>query len=166
MNIDYNLKLSEHFTLKEFCKSDTARKLKIENTPTLLDISHMKELCLNLLEPFRQWYGKPVIVTSGFRCPALNKAVGGVALSAHQYGYAVDIVPKEGSLEDFALKWKEFVETHPVKWDQLIKETAKKSEWIHLAIKNGAGRQRQMIFEISDFTTKPAKDDKNGKGSK
>lgn len=162
--IDYNQQLSEHFTLAEFVKSSTAKKLGIDNTPTLLAISHLRELCTNLLEPFRQWYGKPVIISSGYRCPRLNTAVGGVPQSAHQYGFGADIMPKTGTLEEFALKWKEFLETHPnIKWDQLIKEKAKKSEWLHVAIKNGAGKQRSMIFELKDFKAKP--DDKNGKGS-
>ena len=83
--------LSKNFTLSEFTKSKTADKLGIKNIPSAYEINNLKELVDNLLQPLRDLYGKPMTVNSGYRCPALNKAVGGVPTSDHVKGRAADI---------------------------------------------------------------------------
>lgn len=77
------VKLSEHFTLEELIRSDTAKRLGIDNKPSLAQIGRMAWLAENVLEPTRKEFG-PMFVTSGYRCPRLNKAVGGASNSAHQ----------------------------------------------------------------------------------
>ncbi len=78
------LKLSPYFTLNEFTRSKTAQQKGIKNEPDALQIERMRWLCVFLLEPIRRQFG-PIYVTSGYRCPELNQAVGGARNSYHQY---------------------------------------------------------------------------------
>ena len=149
MKIDLNQKLSENFTLGEFIASDNARKKGIDNTPTLADIYHMQELCTYLLQPIRDAWGKPIKITSGYRCYKLNRLVGGRPTSAHMRGYAADIKPTSGSYKDFEAFVIKFLEEHPeIKFDQAIRETSGNSKWLHIGYKNSAGKQRKMIFNL------------------
>lgn len=147
--IDLNQKLSENFTLNEFIDSKVAKKKKIDNTPTLLVISHLKELCLRLLQPFRDYYGKPIIVTSGYRCPALNDAVNGVKTSSHLYGNGADLLPADGDFEAFLLAWDNYLNEHPEqKYDEIIIEKSKKEKWLHTAYKSAVGKQRMKYLTL------------------
>lgn len=150
MRIDLQKKLSENFTLGEMIASDTAKKLGIDNTPNLLAIYRLEELCKNLLQPIRDAWGKPIKVTSGYRCYRLNRAVGGSPTSAHPLGWAVDIKPASGSYKEFEEFVINFLKEHPeIKFDQAIRETSGKSKWLHLGFKNGAGKQRMQVFDIT-----------------
>ena len=82
----------QYFTIQELSKSATAERLAIDNTPPRAAQRMLTILVEQLLDPIRRCYGAPIIVTSGYRCPALNTAVGGVANSHHIVGCAVDIV--------------------------------------------------------------------------
>ena len=93
------MKLTEHFTLEGLTNSPTAKRLNIDNTPTKAIISNLSELS-ELLEQIRTIYNKPIIVTSGYRCEKLNKAVGGVKTSQHRLGQAADIRSISDSVED------------------------------------------------------------------
>ena len=86
-----NTRLSEHFTLAEFCNL----KKYPANQPTVQQMVNMTYGCLMLLEPARKAIGCPVIVTSGFRCEAVNRLVGGVKNSQHLQGCAADIRPRD-----------------------------------------------------------------------
>lgn len=85
------MKLSDNFNLEEFTASTTADRLKIVNTLTGKAIVHIQLLVKALLQPLRTAYGQPMQVNSGYRCPELNRAVGGVATSQHTRGEASDI---------------------------------------------------------------------------
>ena len=85
------MRLIEHFQLSEFEKSLTARARGISNSVPANLIPNIKNLCEQVLEPLRQHVGKPVVIGSGYRCPTLNKAVGGVTNSQHMTGEAADI---------------------------------------------------------------------------
>lgn len=93
------MKLTEHFTLEELVNSPTAKRLNIDNTPSKAITSNLMELS-ELLEKIRTIYGKPIIVTSGYRCEKLNKAVGGAKGSQHRLGQAADIRSVSDSIED------------------------------------------------------------------
>jgi len=80
-----------HFTFTEMTDSDKARELSIDNTPPAWARQNLVALVQNVLDPLREAYGKPIYVTSGYRCPRLNAAVGGVANSNHMKGLAADI---------------------------------------------------------------------------
>ena len=82
----------QHFTIQELSASATAKRLAIDNTPPRAAQRMLTILVEQLLDPIRRRYGAPIIVTSGYRCPALNTAVGGVANSHHIVGCAADIV--------------------------------------------------------------------------
>ena len=77
-----------YFTLWELVKSDTAEAKGISNFPDFDTVAHLDELRKKILDPMREAWGGPLVVTSGYRCPALNRAVGGVTNSAHLSGYA------------------------------------------------------------------------------
>jgi len=86
------MRLSEHFTLDEFTRSQTAARLGIPNEPTPEDINRMRALCETILEPLRERVGRPIMITSGYRSPKLNRAIGGSPRSQHCRGEAADIV--------------------------------------------------------------------------
>ena len=91
-----NLRLSPHFRLGEFTRSITAERLGISNEPGYEQLLAMKHLCREVLEPLRRYHGAPIRITSGYRSPALNDAVGGVGCSQHLLGEAADLsVPSE-----------------------------------------------------------------------
>lgn len=85
------MKISKNFALEELTKSQTAEALKIDNTPEAEQIVNLCALVYNVLQPLRDHYGQPVKISSGYRCQALNKAVGGVTNSQHMRGQAADI---------------------------------------------------------------------------
>lgn len=80
-----------HFTLSELTRSTTATLHGIDNNPTSEVVANITALVDNVLDPLRDAYGSPLLVTSGYRCKALNRAVGGVANSDHLRGMAADI---------------------------------------------------------------------------
>ena len=84
----------KHFTLKELTHSDTAVSLGIDNTPTAAAVPLMVELIDRVLDPIRERWQSPIYITSGYRCPALNRKVGGVEGSYHTRGMAADITAK------------------------------------------------------------------------
>ena len=73
----------KYFTIDELCRSDKARQMGINNTPTDDIIDSLSDLVENVLDPAREKFGLPITVNSGYRCPELNKAVDGVAASQH-----------------------------------------------------------------------------------
>ncbi|MCD7931386.1 MAG: D-Ala-D-Ala carboxypeptidase family metallohydrolase [Tannerellaceae bacterium] len=83
--------LTINFSLDEFTHSGTAQRYGIENEPDKDEIENLRRLCVSVLQPLREKYGKPLYINSGYRCPELNKIVGGVATSQHVYGEAADV---------------------------------------------------------------------------
>ena len=144
----------KYFTIKELCQSETADKLKIDNTPTEEIKEHLTLLVDCLLDPLREAWGSPIIVNSGYRCPALNKAVGGSKTSAHLSGWGVDISPKNKKMDEFKKFIIDFIKTRF--WDQCILESRGEFgkdnyvEWIHLSLYNNSGKQRMQIFSIEN----------------
>lgn len=82
---------SEFFTLRELTNSSTASRYHIDNSPSEDIVRNLQYGVDMVLDPLRRLYGKPIIITSGYRCPELNKKVGGVANSWHTQGNAADI---------------------------------------------------------------------------
>lgn len=148
LNYLKNRNLSENFTLEEMIYSETAEKKKMDNTPSLAVIHNLEELCKNLLQPIRDAYGKPIKVTSGYRSARLNYAVGGSPTSAHRLGWAADLKPASGKYEDFEKFVINFIKESGIAFDQIIREVNGKSKWLHVAIRNGSGKQRKQLFDI------------------
>lgn len=83
--------LSEHFTLREMTLSQTAARQGIDNTPDDDAVAALRAVCEHVLEPVRAHYGVPFSPSSGFRCLALNRALGSKDSSQHIKGEAVDL---------------------------------------------------------------------------
>lgn len=132
----------KHFTIKELCKSDTAKRRGIKNEPTEEVVRNLTALVDNVLDPLREWYGKPIYVNSGYRCPLLNKAVGGVANSQHLSGEAVDIDVNDTKENRKLFAWIE----ENCEFDQLLWENG--GAWIHVSYKR-SGKNRQMVRRIN-----------------
>lgn len=138
----------KYFTIEELCQSETAEKCKIDNSPTEEIIEHLTLLVDCLLDPLREAWGSSIIINSGYRCPLLNKAVGGSKTSSHMSGWSVDMRPKNGKMEEFKRFVIDFIKTRF--WDQCILEKSGNVEWVHLSLYNNSGKQRMMIFSINE----------------
>lgn len=92
--------MSKNFSIAELCRSTTAERLGIDNTPTREVENNLNMLITQVLQPLRDVYGKPIHVTSGYRSPRLNKAVGGVSTSHHLRGFAADILGFDRSVAE------------------------------------------------------------------
>lgn len=88
----------KYFTIEELTQSATARRLGIDNTPPAEALKALEELTETVLDPLREAWQRPIKVNSGYRCPELNRKVGGVSNSRHLLGKAADITA--GSRED------------------------------------------------------------------
>ena len=132
------MNLSKHFTLAELTRSSTAERLGLSNKPSAKDIDALRDLA-EMLEKVRahlsEQAGKPVpiIVTSAYRSPAVNKAVGGVTSSDHMLGMAADILaPAFGSPYEVALSISNRI--HPLGVGAVILENVRGKQWVHLSI--------------------------------
>ena len=85
------MQLTENFSLAEMVKSETALRQGLDNTPGEVEIENLRQLCVNILQPLRDAYGRGIKVNSGFRHPNVNAAVGGSRTSDHCRGQAADI---------------------------------------------------------------------------
>lgn len=139
-----------YFSLKEFIRSETADKRGIDNTPDFIEVMHLDELRRVVLDPMREAWGGPLVVTSGYRCKALNRAVGGVTDSAHLYGYAADIRPTDKRRTAKFIIWAAgWLQDNAVRYDQCIDEQVKGERWLHIAVRDGKGRQRRQNLIIT-----------------
>lgn len=120
------MKLTEHFDYEELIASDTAKLGGIYNVPDDRQAACLALLAVEVLEPARQAYGKPIRVTSGYRSERLNKAVGGKPNSQHLRGQAADLV-----CDDLDALY-DIIKEHG-NYDQLLLESNGKSKWIHVS---------------------------------
>lgn len=121
--------LCRSFTLEELTFSQTAARQGILNTPSSDQIAALAALCVNVLQPLRDAINLPIVVSSGFRCPALNRAVFGAAASQHMQGEAADIICPMTST---AALFKQVLELE-LPFDQLIYEGGIESVWVHVS---------------------------------
>ena len=131
----------QFFTLKELVRSRKAVQLKIDNTPTWDVVENLSYLTYNILDPLRRLYGKPIFVTSGYRCAQLNKAVGGVATSQHMTGQAADIIGQVKG--DNKVLFNLLKDDPRFMFDQLICE--QNYSWVHVSYSKTRAR-RQVIY--------------------
>ena len=140
------MKLSKYFTLEEFIRSNTAESMGIDNVPKDEKvIKNLRHLCLEILQPLRDYVGAPVHINSGYRCPELNVAVGGVKNSQHCRGEACDIriaSPKRGR------EWAAWIEDN-CRFDQMLLERNKNGAvWLHVSCKRDAEANRQVFKKL------------------
>lgn len=119
---------SEFFTLEEFTRSSTAKRLKIDNTPSDEVIRNIEYGVQMVLDPLRRMLQTPITITSGYRCSTLNKAVGGVSNSWHTKGNAADIRVKN---EEEAKAIFQVLKTLP-SVDTVLFEHSANSIWMHV----------------------------------
>lgn len=141
------MEIKSYFTFAEMIASDTAKTKGIDNTPTSMGVEMDIENTIKFLNPLREAWGSAIRINSGYRCEALNKAVGGVSTSAHLTGNAVDLYPVNGKFEEFKVFILDYLKDK--KFDQCIIEKSGNSQWIHLGIYNNDGKQRGETFSIN-----------------
>jgi putative chitinase len=147
--VNPEMQLSEHFNLKEFTKSETATRKRIDNTPNAAHAENLKNVCEKILEPVRRHFGKPVRINSGYRGPALNAAVGGSSKSQHCNGEAVDFEIDGLPNPDLA-KWV----AENCEFDQIILEfydpkEGPNSGWVHASIKRDGNNRKQKMTAVT-----------------
>jgi hypothetical protein len=121
------MKLTEHFSLEEFYESDTALRLGIDNKPDAEVQSNLTVLSFGL-ERVRSILGSPMHISSGYRCPQLNKAIGGSSSSQHMQGLAADFTaPEFGS--PLAICNEIVAHREYILYDQVINE----GRWVHIS---------------------------------
>ena len=143
--INTNMKLSEHFSLAELTKTKTG----ISNVPNEEQVNNLRRVCQWLEKLRKRWndlYGEgddPIIINSGFRSPAVNKAVGGATMSNHLTGCTVDIrcVGIEQALR-YAAILLDISDLNNEDFDELLIEQKAHVVWIHFAVKPSGNRRR------------------------
>ena len=125
------MKISQHLTLAELIRSESAKRLGISNMPTPEHIENLKGLAENIFEPIRNHFGSPIYISSGYRSQKLNAAIGGSMNSQHSRGMAIDIDMDGTDIKNSAIF--EYAKTLP--FDQLIWEFGTKDnpDWVHIS---------------------------------
>lgn len=146
--VDVNEKIpgAPNFTWREFFRSETAKKLFLNNTPTDPVIyDRLQYLAQNVLQPVRDYFGSPVRITSGYRGPALNRAVGGSPASFHAIGAAADIEPMSSkfSVRDIF----DYIHFN-LPYTELIAEELPDG-WVHVALQKGREKEKQLKYKLS-----------------
>lgn len=140
------MNLSEHFTLDELVHSQAAARRGIDNRPTDAALANMRNVLCPGLEQVRELLGKPILISSGYRSPRLNTAVGGYAKSQHMEGLAADFTcPGFGS----PLAVAHAIRNSGIEFDQLLYEF---DSWVHISF---AKHPRLQVLTIDTRGTRP-----------
>lgn len=141
-----NTPVTMHFMIEELYASDTAKRLGIDNKPSVQQMINLVYLSAYVLEPLRVAMNEPIKIGSGFRCKALNKAVGGVYNSQHLKGQAADLCI-DGDIAK-GKKWFNYIKDH-LPFDQLIWEhNAKGTYWVHVSfVHPDFGKNRHQVID-------------------
>ena len=134
------MNLSPHFSLAELVSSQVATRKGIDNAPAPAIVANLTRLAA-LLEQVRALVGAPIAISSGYRSPALNRAVGGAANSAHVLGLAADISTAKLTPKALAL----LIRQSDIAFDQLIYE----GTWVHIALSVGALRRQVLTAKFA-----------------
>ena len=133
------MKLTKNFTLEERSHYNTAKAKGFENKPNPEQIEELRKLCVNLLQPLRDIYSEPMIISSGYRSPIVNKAVGGVANSQHMKGQASDVTVKDPR------KLLATLLSSGLDFDQAILYQDGRNNFLHLSYNSGKNR-KQVLY--------------------
>lgn len=144
------MQLTKHFTLAELTASNTAQRLGLNNTAPPEIVPRLTRTA-EMLERIRSTLNVPVIVTSGYRAPAVNRAVGGVTSSDHTQGHAADIVaPGYGTATQIARTLAPLVSVLGI--GQIILEGVKGKQWVHVSTRV-PDRPANRVITITDKGT-------------
>ena len=141
-----NTNVTMHFTMEELYASATATAKGINNKPSVQQMINLVYLTAYVLEPLRVAMGEPIKIGSGFRCQALNKAVGGVYNSQHLKGQAADLYI-DGDIQK-GRKWFNYIKNH-LPFNQLIWEhNSKGTYWVHVSfVFPDFGKNRHKVID-------------------
>jgi zinc D-Ala-D-Ala carboxypeptidase len=145
------MKLSKNFALSEITHSNTAKRLGIDNEPTEKHLQNMQHLVDNLLQPLRDAVG-PIRISSGYRNPSLNRAIGGSVSSQHCKGEALDIQfwQMGKMMNELIYEW---ILDSGLEFDQMINEFD--FAWIHISLKSKDNRKQVLeAYKNEDGDTK------------
>ena len=137
--------VSKNISYAEATRSDTAKRLGIDNTPDAEQLENMKRVAENVFQPLREHFGCPIYVSSFFRSEALNRAIGGSSSSTHMKGEAMDLDA------DVYGKISNGVIFHYIKdnleFDQLIWEfgDGKNPDWVHVSLSRNNNRNQILV---------------------
>ena len=143
------MRLSRNFMLREFVNSATAARKGISNKPTEVHLANLKKLIDNVIQPVRDKIG-PIRITSGYRSPALNRAIGGSSRSQHSKGMAADIQFVRDNEMDNKVIFDTILEME-LDFDQMINEFDYK--WIHISY-NQKKNRKQVLEAYKDGNNK------------
>jgi D-alanyl-D-alanine dipeptidase len=145
------MRLSKNFVLSEITRSNTAKRLGIDNEPTKKDLENIQRLITNILQPLRNHLG-PIRISSGYRNKELNRAIGGSTKSQHSKGEALDIqFWKEGKMCNKEVY--DWIIDNAVEFDQMINEFD--FSWIHISLKKSNNRREVLeAYKDKDGNTK------------
>jgi len=141
------MKLSQHLSLSEVIRSESAKRNGISNMPIALHIENFKLLAEKVFEPIRLHFGCPIHISSGYRSAELNRCVGGSSTSQHCTGEAIDI-DMDGSPSGVTNKMVfDYIKDNLV-FDQLIYEfgDSKNPDWVHVSYES-TGKQRKQVLK-------------------
>lgn len=144
----------KYFTFEQWAVSTTAKQKGIDNSIPKNFQPRVEELVNTILDPLREAWGSDILVSSGYRCEALNKAIGGSNTSAHSQAYAADLVPVGRSINEFALFVMHWLHDNNIAFDQFIDEHKPNSAWVHIAIRNGGRQQRKQYLLYKSWLPK------------
>jgi len=140
------MQLSEHLSVAEYIKSDTAKRKGISNSMTAAHTENAKVLAAKVFEPIRLHFGKPIFLSSGYRSEALNSAIGGSSSSQHCSAEAMDLDQDDRGTGVTNRMVFDYIKDHLV-FDQLIFEMGddQNPDWVHVSYKV-SGTQRKQIL--------------------
>lgn len=137
-----------YFKEIELYQSYTANNNGIDNTPGKDILQGLIYIRDNYLNPIRERFGSPIIISSGYRCEKLNKLVGGVSTSNHLYGHAFDLVPQNKNIKGLYDTIQQFLKETNLPFDELIYEKSGNSKWVHFAVRLDNKPNRSKILNI------------------
>ena len=149
------MQLSKHFELAEFTRSESAKRAGISNMPTEAHQKNMQLLCEKVLEPIREHFGRPILISSGYRSAALNASIKGASsTSQHCSGEAADL-----DMDGTEISNKQIFDyiRENLEFDQLIWEygTDVNPDWVHVSYES-TGKQRKQVLRCKRVNGAPS----------
>ena len=142
-------RISKHISYKEAIRSNTALRLNIDNTPDEVSLTNMTGVAHNIFEPLRLWVGGPIKINSFYRCPKLNKAIGGSKRSQHCEGRAIDIDDTFGYKTNAEMF--NYIRDN-LNFDQMIWEFGDNLNpaWVHVSFDSLDGNRGRLLKAIKE----------------
>jgi hypothetical protein len=138
------MQLSTNLSLAEVTRSETAKRRGISNMPTPEHIENFKKLAINIFQPIREHFGKPILISSGYRSAELNKAISGSLSSQHCSGEAIDIDMDGTDITNAQIF--NYIKDN-LNFDQMIWEfgTDANPDWVHVSFASNRSQRKQIL---------------------